>query len=288
MIFFSNEAFDCVGPSPLTSPVILSVPHAGRDYPVDLGQQLRGPLDQLIALEDRHADALIKTAVARGTSGIIARAPRLLIDLNRDERDVDPAMFGGPVPHENRISAKARGGLGLIPRRTATAGDIWRNRLTPAELDHRIASIHRPYHAKLSDMLAQAHAAFGVAILIDIHSMPPLPELNPGDAPDIVIGDLFGRSAHGSFTEIAAASARRQSLRVAINTPYPGNYILNRHSTPTRGIHALQIEVDRRLYLDETLQNLGAGLARMQGVIDVFVEALCAANGHFGYAIAAE
>ncbi len=288
VMFFPDKAFSCVGPLPVASPVILSVPHAGRDYPPDLAQYLRGHVAQLIALEDRYADALIETAIAGGSSGVIARAPRLMIDLNRDERDVDPNMFDGPVLHDNRISAKARGGLGLIPRRTAAAGEIWKGKLSKDDLYHRIATIHRPYHTQLSAMLAQARAAFGVAILLDIHSMPPLPEQNPGDAPDIVLGDLFGRSAHGSFTEIAAATARRHGLRIAINTPYPGNYILNRHSDPARGIHALQIEVDRRLYLDSNLGSLGAGLGQIQSIITAIADALAASAGYYGYALAAE
>jgi N-formylglutamate amidohydrolase len=283
-----NTCFSVSEAKAQSTPVVLSVPHAGRNYPADLGPLITCPVDRLIGLEDRFADVLIEKAVASGTCGLVAHTPRLIIDLNRHELDVDPAMFAEPIAHQHRLSAKVRGGLGLIPRRTAELGDIWRQKLAAEELDRRLTQVHRPYHAMLSQKLSQAHAAFGIAVLLDVHSMPPLPAGNQGRAPDIVIGDLFGGSAFGAITKIAADTVRAHGLHVAINTPYPGNYVLERQCAPSKGIHGLQIEVDRRLYLNDDQRTLSPKAARMQDVIHAIAEQIkiYARGKHF--AIAAE
>jgi N-formylglutamate amidohydrolase len=279
------------GPHSVSRPVVLSVPHAGRDYPAHLLPLLRHPLSEMMCLEDRHADSLIEHAESAGISGVVACAPRLIIDLNRDGQDVDPEMFREPVPHASRLSAKARGGLGLIPRRTATLGELWRTRLSRADLDHRITAIHQPYHQTLQTLLRAVRAKFENAVLLDIHSMPSLTAGNDHPAADIVIGDLYGCSAHSRFTDILATTARAHGLNVAINTPYPGNHILAQHGAPARGIHAIQIEFDRRLYLDAALHETGPGLSAMQKLILMMtkaVEAECLPMTDADYSMAAE
>jgi N-formylglutamate amidohydrolase len=283
-----NICFSVLEAKAQSTPVVLSVPHAGRDYPAGLEALITCPVDRLIGLEDRLADVLIEKAVANGTCGLVARTPRLIIDLNRHELDVDPALFDGPIAHQHRLSAKVRGGLGLIPRRTAELGDIWRQKLAAEELERRINQVHRPYHAMLSQKLSQAHAAFGIAVLLDVHSMPPLPATGQERAPDIVIGDLFGRSAFDAITRIAADTVRAHGLHVAINAPYPGNYVLERQCAPSKGIHGLQIEVDRRLYLNDDQRTISPKAAQMQDLIYAIAEEIktYACGKHF--AIAAE
>lgn len=283
-----NTCFSVLEAKAQSTPVVLSVPHAGRDYPAGLGELITCPVDRLIGLEDRLADVLIEKAIARGTCGLVAHAPRLIIDLNRHELDVDPGMFDGPVAYQHRLSAKVRGGLGLIPRRTAELGDIWRQKLTAKELERRINQVHRPYHAMLRQKLSQAHAAFGIAILLDVHSMPPLPPDNQGRAPDIVIGDLFGRSASAAITNIAADTVRAHGFHVAINTPYPGNYVLEAQCAPAKGIHGVQIEVDRRLYLNDDQRTISPTAARMQDLIRAIAEQIKIHAGVNHFAIAAE
>jgi N-formylglutamate amidohydrolase len=250
-------SFDIIGGPQPASPVILSVPHAGRDYPLSMRANLRVPVDRLLLLEDRHADSL--TIAARdGEWTIIARRARAWIDLNRGETERDPLLDPGARPGlAPASSAKVRSGLGLIPRRTGPTGDIWARRLEIEDVEARIRHDHRPYHAAVSDALDAAHARFGIAILLDIHSMPPLGD----DAAQIVIGDRFGRSAAARLSARIEASARGHGLRVAANAPYPGGHTLDRHGCQQRNIHALQLEIDRSLYLDAALDGPGSGFA---------------------------
>lgn len=252
------------------SPVLLSVPHAGRDYrPVADG--LRVPLSSVRPLEDRYAERLVEDALDAGIATIVANAPRLAIDLNRAPGDLDPAMVRGQAGAGMPLSPKARSGLGLIPARLASTGSLWRAALEPADVATRLGQIYHPYHAALAAMIAANHAQWGKTVLIDLHSMPPL---GHDDAPDIVIGDAFGRTAASHITEAAQAILSGFGLRVACNTPYAGGHIVQHHARPARGIHALQIEVDRRLYLDAALDGVGTGLPRMQRIIAALVRAL--------------
>ncbi len=252
---------------------MLSVPHAGRDYPAEMRALARLDPRQLRSLEDRHADALIAKAVGTAPA-LVATTPRVWIDLNRDEREFDPAMVTGATQVVPMASSKVRGGLGLVPRRIARGGDIWRGPLDEAEINARIAQVHRPYHAALSAELAAAHARFGVAILLDIHSMPPIADRNGEGAPRIVIGDRFGKAAQGRFTARALAEAEAFEFATAVNAPYAGGHILERHTAPHAGIHGLQIEIDRTLYLDPALDDTGAGLPLVQTFIEALVRAL--------------
>ncbi|RYD59271.1 MAG: N-formylglutamate amidohydrolase [Sphingomonadales bacterium] len=263
--------FQLYGPQEPDSPVVLSVPHAGRDYPLPLRAALRVPLSAIRGLEDRHVDA-----VALGAREIetlfVADRPRAWIDLNRSEQERDPrlddgARAGGPPP-----SAKLRSGLGLVPRRVGHAGDIWSRRLSGDEVDTRIREDHRPYHAAIAAALALARARFGVAVLLDVHSMPPLGD--PAAAPRLVLGDRFGRSAAARFTGRIEGVARAHGVACAANAPYSGGHILERHGDPQRGVHAVQLEFDRSLYLDAALDQPGPGLAGAVKLLRSIIDAL--------------
>lgn len=262
------------GPLP-PSPLILSVPHAGRDYPLAMRAMLRVPVDRLLPLEDRHVD-LVAIAARTNEWTIVARRARAWIDLNRSEAERDPLIDDHANPGLAPAStAKVRSGLGLIPRRTGATGDIWKGRLDREDVERRILCDHRPYHLALSQALEAAHARFGIAILLDLHSMPPLAR---GGA-QIVIGDRFGRSAAARFAARMEASARGFGLRVATNAPYPGGHTLDRHGCQQRNIHAIQLEIDRSLYLDAALDAPGKGfdatVAMVRGLIaDLADEAL--------------
>jgi N-formylglutamate amidohydrolase len=269
-----KPAFERGGPPQLCTPVIISVPHAGRDYPAELADYSAYSSDDLILLEDRHADLLVEQAKDAGHMVIMARTPRAWIDLNRDETDVDPAMIY-PQPRSNRaLSAKVRGGLGLVPRRTASLGELWRRSLSAHELAHRIQTIHRPYHAAIAAVMDDAVRIFGSAILIDLHSMPPLQPNHIEPPPQIVIGDRFGRSCHGRFASHAARIANDAGFRVGFNVPYAGGHILDAHGQPARDRHAIQIEVDRSLYLDPDMRDPGPGLYPMQSFIAALARTL--------------
>jgi N-formylglutamate amidohydrolase len=283
-----NSSFDQSGPDTPQWPVILSVPHAGRAYPPDLADDCRFPADRLLPLEDRLADRLAAACFEAGFTGIVARTPRAVIDLNRAERDMDPCMLSRPMDVQPILSAKARGGLGLVPRRTAALGDLWRRRFSPEEIDDRINLHHRPYHNRLETLLEAARRRHGAAILLDIHSMPPLLQDGTRSPPQIVVGDRFGRSASSVLTELAGATFEAAGLQVAYNAPYAGGHILDRHSAPADGLHAIQLEFDRRLYLDPHLRAAGDGLADMARLLRQVAERLSDAAPRLSLPIAAE
>lgn len=255
-------SFDRIGPAEPESPVVLSVPHAGRDYPDAIASLLRAPAAALLALEDRHVDAV---ALAARTDEItlIQRRARAWIDLNRDERERDPKVDEGAAHSGLPPSAKVRSGLGLVPRRTAAAGDLWSRRLRAAEVEQRIVDDHRPYHAALARALAAARARFGIAVLLDVHSMPSLGRGQPA----LVIGDRFGRSAAARLVSRAEGTARAHGFDVAVNQPYAGGHILDRHGNPAASIHAIQLEIDRLRYLDPQMNHPGAGFLRTAALL---------------------
>jgi N-formylglutamate amidohydrolase len=262
------HSFDIIGSLDApASPVVLSVPHAGRDYPLALRAALRVPLEALVVLEDRHVDAVARAARG-GETLLIQRPARAWIDLNRAESERDPRIDEGASASGRPIdSAKLRSGLGLVPRRGGRAGDLWRRRLTDAEVVARIRADHRPYHAALAQALAAARRRFGIAVLLDVHSMPP------GHA-DIVFGDRFGRAAAARFVHRIEAEAEAAGFAHALNTPYSGGHILDRHGDPARGIHAIQIEWSRALYLDAALDRPGPGLPRVAAALGAMIDAL--------------
>ncbi|QPQ56045.1 N-formylglutamate amidohydrolase [Allosphingosinicella flava] len=281
-----SRPFRRVGPEALASPVILSVPHAGRRYSDALIAAARIPLHALQSLEDRLVDRLVWRAVAAGATALIAEVPRAEIDLNRHEREMDPLSVASPLPHSAFIqSARTKSGLGLVPSRHPTAGAIWRHRLSVTELEQRIASIHRPFHAALAGLLEEARGIFGVAILLDCHSMPPR---HGRERPDIVFGDRHGTSMGLQYRDTALSVAARTGFRVALNTPYAGGHITVAHGRPGDDIHALQIEIDRSLYLDAALKEPGPGFDRVTRLIAALADALAEAAIGDSPALAAE
>ncbi len=269
-----HPPFFVAGPDISTKRIILSVPHAGRDYPSELPRYTSILPHRFATMEDRHVDVLVSGAVDAGFSALIAKAPRLWIDLNRAENDIDPAMMRTPDQPGRVLSLKARGGLGLIPRRTAMLGDIWTHPIEAADLAARIDTIHRPYHMALSGMITAARARFGSALLLDMHSMPSLQKNGSILPAHVVIGDRFGRSADSRVTECVVECVRAHGLRVAVNAPYAGGYILERHAAPYQGVHAVQVEIDRRLYLDPAMVALNANVRAVQNMITVIAETL--------------
>ena len=261
--------FDRHGPADPVSPVVLSVPHAGRDYPLALRAALRVPVEALLPLEDRHIDALALAAIGPETM-LVQRRARAWIDLNRSENERDPQIDAGADRRALGLqSAKLRGGLGLIPRRLASVGEIWRRKLDGEEVMARIAGDHRPYHAALADTLDRTRARFGVAVLLDLHSMPSL-----ASGAGVVLGDRFGRSAAARFVSRIEAETLAAGVACAVNTPYAGGHILDRHGAPSHGVHAVQVEFDRALYLDAALDAPGPGLPAMAALLRRMIDSL--------------
>jgi N-formylglutamate amidohydrolase len=275
MVSHDDRGFATSGTEALAVPVLLSVPHAGRDYPDSVFSALRLPRTTLLRLEDRYADLLNRRVAALGYPVIVAHRARAWIDLNRDESDLDVEMVrGADSAHYPAPGAKQRGGLGLVPRRLSGDGDLWKWPFELDDVNKRIADFHRPYHAAVAAILEQMRRTFGVAILLDLHSMPPIRQSNILPAPQFVVGDRFGKSASSQYAELLTERLRSRGYAVALNHPYSGEYILRRHANPRANVHALQLEVDRSLYLDSALREPGAGLAAIASLILDLVEGL--------------
>ena len=242
--------------------MILSVPHSGRDYPDWLVEMAPGGRQVLRSLEDPLVDRLVWRAVGRGAGAVIARTPRAAIDCNRAEDEVDPSVVEGA--RRSRITARARGGLGIVPARTQQHGYLWNRSITPMQLAARLEQAHRPYHAALDEQISLLLDRFGCALLLDCHSMPP-----PGDgvAP-IVIGDRRGRTADAWVSQEALDVARRRGFDAGLNDPFAGGHVIERHARPARDVHALQIEIDRRCYLDGQLRVPGPGFDEAAALIE--------------------
>lgn len=272
-----KAAFTLCGPEPTAIPVLIAVPHAGRIYPGPLLDRLRDPGQCLHRLEDRHADSLAQAvALASGARIVLAHAPRAMIDLNRAPDDIDWEMIAGRSPGCGHASngRRARTGLGLIPRRLPGFGELWKGSHDLAELEQRIADVHEPYHACIGRNLEGLRQRWGAALLLDFHSMPPLARKGAGPTAQIVVSDRFGASCHGRFIASAFSHFAGSGLLAAHNRPYSGGYGIKRHAAPARGIHAIQIEIDRSRYLDARLDEPGQGLDSMAAILAGLVRAL--------------
>lgn len=255
-------------PSRGTLPVLLSVPHAGRDYDAAILANAAQGQRSLETLEDPLVDRLCWRAIGAGFGAVIQNVPRAVIDCNRGEEEVDPAAIEGVAPAP--VGPRARYGLGLIPSRTHRHGTLWRRRIDRAELERRINEVHRPYHELIETELEALASRFGEALLIDCHSMPS----RAGQA-EMVIGDRQGASAASWLSAETTRIGRTAGFRTALNEPYAGGAIVTRHGRPAAGIHAIQLEIDRATYLTRDARAPGVGFDRIAG----FLEALATGLG---------
>jgi N-formylglutamate amidohydrolase len=263
-------------------PVLLSVPHSGRDYPDWLVDSASAGKAALTSLEDPLVDRLVWRALNRGCGAVIARAPRAAVDCNRAEDDIDPSVVDGA--RRGRVTARARGGLGIVPSRTQQHGFLWRRPITTSQLDDRLDQAHRPYHEAIDEQIGLLLDRFGCALLIDCHSMPP----PPAGTPPIVFGDCRGRTADPWVSREAVELARREGFNATLNDPFAGGHVIDHHACPARNVHALQVEVDRRYYLDDKLREPGPGFDRAAAFIEALAIGLGQALLGRQYATAAE
>lgn len=256
-------AYTLTQPEPSAIPILIAVPHAGRSYSRGLLDRMRNPGFAALRLEDRYVDRLAeKIAEACGAGLLIAHAPRAMVDLNRDEDDIDWDMFARGAP--DRLGSyspgrRARSGLGLIPRRLPGLGELWKRRHDEEDLAHRLDGVHRPYHACLAQALGELRERWGAALLVDLHSMPPLALASGQPSPQFVLGDRFGAACDGRLVGSCFEYLGAQGRSVAHNRPYAGGYVLERHANPAGAIHAFQLEIDRSCYLDSRLAEPGPG-----------------------------
>jgi len=261
------------------SPFVFTSPHSGRHYPPSFLEKTRLDAHAIRQSEDFRVDDLFAATVQCGAPLLKAVYPRAYVDLNREPFELDPKLFAERLPaYANQRSLRVAGGLGTIPRVVADGEEIYAGPIPLAEGLARIERIYRPYHDALRRLLVEAHARFGLAILIDCHSMPSLPKGAGGAQarPDIVLGDRFGTSCMAELTERAAAGLRRLGYTVARNKPYAGGFITEHYGRPASGLHALQIEVNRTLYMDEATLTLHSGFERLRRNLAAFAAELVA------------
>ncbi len=237
-------------------PFVFASPHSGRIYPDGFLNASRLDPITLRQSEDAFVDDLFAAAPQHGAAFLKAHFPRAFVDVNREPWELDPSMFAEPLPAWcNTRSIKVVAGLGTLARVIRDGKDIYASRLALAEAEHRIASLYMPYHRTLEDLLDGAMASFGCAVLVDCHSMPsvggPMDRDRGTSRCDFVLGDRYGTACSPLLTRIAAETLRSMGYRVGRNAPYAGGFCTLRHGAPSRGRHALQIEVNRGLYMDE-------------------------------------
>ena len=234
-------------------PFVYSSPHSGRHYPQSFLEQSKLDSSAIRRSEDHFVDELFAAAPQIGAPLLIAHFPRAFVDVNREPYELDPRMFDGPLPpFANSHSLRVAGGLGTIPRIVAENMDIYASRLPVNDAMMRIESFYKPYHARLRRLIARTHARFGHGILIDCHSMPGNVRLSgSGVRPDFIIGDRYGTSASAELSRAAMEVLEDLGFTAVRNKPYAGGFITEHYGRPARGLHALQIEVNRALYVDE-------------------------------------
>lgn len=266
-----DPLFDLVAPSRVSAPVLFNSPHSGRVYTQAFRAASRLPALTLRRSEDAYVDLLFAGVTRLGMPLVKAHFPRAYVDVNREPYELDPEMFSGTLPVEaNTRSLRVAGGLGTIPRIVAEAAEIYRGPLPVAEAHERIERLYLPYHRLLSETLEGLRAEYGLSLLIDCHSMPSATHGRRPPRPDIVLGDRFGTSCDSDFIDGAERSLRRLGYTVARNRPYAGGYITQAYGRPSRGHHALQIEINRGLYLDEQTVSPRAGFAALQESMEIF------------------
>jgi len=276
-----DSPFSIVGATPEPPAIVLASPHSGRDYPPAFLAQSRLTLAQLRRAEDAFVDELLADSAALGVPLIAARYGRAFLDLNRAADELDPAMIADPLPPSaGQVSDRVAAGLGVVPRIAAHGLDIYAARLRLADVAERVAALHRPYHAKLAAMVDEARARHGHAVLLDCHSMPTPP--GGSSAPQFVLGDLHGQAASPRLVDAIEAQLRRDGFRVARNAPYAGGYTTMRHADPAAGLHVVQIEIDRALYMDPARLVRHAGFAKVGAAMRRLVAMLLALTPELG------
>jgi N-formylglutamate amidohydrolase len=257
-----DPPFEVVEPSRLASPLVFSSPHSGNVYPRRFLASARLDVAVLRRSEDAFVDELFAGVTALGAPLIKARFPRAYLDLNREPYELDPGMFEGALPpFANTRSLRVAAGLGTIARVATQAQQIYAHPLPVAEALERIDKLYKPFHACLAKLIERARRIFGVAVLVDCHSMPSIirrpgqmplfADLGPSGRADVIIGDRFGASCGADLVEAVEGQLRRRGYIVQRNKPYAGGYITEHYGKPALESHAMQIEVGRALYMDE-------------------------------------
>lgn len=268
-------------PSAGRIPLIFASPHSGRDYPAEFVAAARLDPLALRKSEDGFVDELFAAAPRHGAPLLAATFPRVFCDVNREPWELDPGMFDGPLPAwVNTASPRVGAGLGTIARVVATGEPVYRRKLRFAEAEERIRQLWQPYHAALAALIAETRDQFGTCLLIDCHSMPTHPA-QAGNPPDFVLGDAHGTACAPRATRLVEEALAGMGYRVRRNDPYAGGYVTRHYGRPRDGVHALQVEIARTLYMDEVLIERLPRMARLEADLTRLVARLAATDWSF-------
>ena len=255
-------------PAARLSSLVFASPHSGRAYPQAFLAAAAAPLSVLRRSEDAYVDALFAAAPDHGAPLIVAQFPRALADPNRAPAELDPTMFtGAPAELSETVSSRAAAGLGVVPRLAADGRPIYRKRLPFDEVDRRLQRYYIPYHAALRAEIDAALALFGEVCVVDCHSMPAA----SARGADIVLGDRYGASCTRGFVARAEAHFRDLGFAVVRNRPYAGGYTTEHYGRPSQGVQALQIEINRGLYLEELSVRPSSGMKPLQRTLEEWI-----------------
>jgi N-formylglutamate amidohydrolase len=275
-----DPPFEILMPARLTAPILFNSPHSGSVYPESFLAASKLDALTLRRSEDCYVDELFAGVVERGAPLMLAHFPRAYVDVNREPYELDPEMFCEPLPEvANTRSLRVAGGLGTIPRVVSEAAEIYAAPLTLADAQRRIEELYKPYHDGLSALLGEIRQMFGAALLIDCHSMPSLARDRRPVRPDFVLGDRFSIACAPEIVDAAERSLKSLGYSVTCNRPYAGGYITQRYGAPRSGFHALQIEINRALYVNEQTLEKSAGFEELADNLLRFSAAMMDAAG---------
>ena len=271
-----DPPFEVLEPARWQGPVLFNSPHSGRIYPREFLLSSRLELATLRRSEDSFVDELSLGVVARGYPLMRAHFPRCYVDVNREPYELDPRMFEGRLPSfANTRSMRVAGGLGTVARVVGDAQEIYHQRISVDDALARIETLYKPYHRALRRLFTRVHREFGAAMLVDCHSMPS--STGPKDdrpRADVVLGDRYGTSCVAVVSETIETTLRQLGYAISRNKPYAGGFITEHYGNPAAGLHAIQLEINRGLYMDERRFEHSANFARLAADLETLADTL--------------
>jgi len=273
-----SPPFEVIEPGVWRAPIIFNSPHSGSVYPDEFLSASRIDLPALRRSEDSFMDELIGGLSDRGFPIVRVNFPRSYIDVNREPYELDPRMFSGRLPSfANTRSMRVAGGLGTIPRVVGDGQEIYRERLSVDDALARIEALYKPYHRALRRLINKTHQAFGTVVMVDCHSMPSIGvSREEPRRPDVVIGDRYGTSCAPLLTDTVEETMRRLGYSIGRNKPYAGGFITEHYGNPASGLHTIQLELNRAIYMDERRRERSARFSQVASDFVLLAEALAA------------
>ena len=266
-----DPPFEILEPAHYAGPVLFNSPHSGSIYPRGFLAVSRLDVGTLRRSEDSFVDQLIAGVVGKGYPLMRAHFPRCYVDVNREPYELDPRMFEGRLPSfANTRSMRVAGGLGTVARVVGDAQEIYDQRIRVDDALVRIETLYKPYHRALRRLFSKLHRDFGAAVLVDCHSMPSSAgHKDERPRPEFVLGDRYGTSCVGAVSETVENTLRDLGYSVSRNKPYAGGFITEHYGNPAAGLHAIQLEINRALYMDEKRYQRSSNFARLAADLEL-------------------